>query len=461
MTLQQLLLILKARWKAVFATMILLVGAAAAASYLMPREYTAQTSVVIDNTAADPVKGEGIHPQMMAGYMATQIDIIRSDHVAQRVVNMADLTQVPAYREKWRAATNGRGSIELWLSEHIRKQLAVHPSRDSSVVTIEYAAHEPALAAEVADAFAQAYKDTALDLRVGSAREFAAWFDERAAHLREELEAAQRRLSDYQREHGVIADEGRLDFERARLAELSSQLVNVQGQRVESLSRQSQAGQTEALPEVMESALISDLKEELARREAQREQLLGRLGPNHPDVRQVEAELASLRERIAGEVEMVTGLLDTSARISTARETEIANAVEAQKDRVLELQQHHDRIAVLRRDVESAQRAYEQARERLTETSLESQARETNIAVLTPAVEPLQHSSPNVLLNLLLATVLGGVFGVGTALLREMRDRRVRSTRDLTALGEIALLGVIPGRARRSSSALRGGDGHG
>lgn len=62
---------------------------------------------------------------------------------------------------------------------------------------------------------------------------------------------------------------------------------------------------------------------------------------------------------------------------------------------------------------------------------------------LTVAVPPLQPSSPKLLLNMILAVFLGGVFGVGAALAAEMRNRRVREDEDMQELLGVPLLGRI------------------
>lgn len=193
----------------------------------------------------------------------------------------------------------------------------------------------------------------------------------------------------------------------------------------------------------MANPLISGLKADVARLEAQRGQMLGRLGGNHPEVARVDAEISSLRQRVATEIQRVASSLGTTTRISAAREAEIATAVEEQKARVLELKAHRDQIAVLQRDVENAQRSYDLVTQRLAQTNLESQTQQTNIAVLTPAVAPLTHSSPRVLLNLVLAVFLGLLLGVGVALLLELIDQRVRGEEDLVQLPGIPVLGII------------------
>lgn len=443
MTLQQLLLILRARWWVILGVFSVVVLAALVVSLVLPKSYTATTSLVVDAKSTDPLLGAMLPPQAAQSYLATQVDIISSDRVAQRVVSLTRMDQVPLIQDQWREATDGQGDIRVWLGELLLKRLVVKPSRDSSVVSISYAGTDPQFSAAIANAFAQAYIETSLELKVEPARQYAQWFNDRTKGLRDDLEAAQRKLSEYEQRNGIIAGDGRFDVENARLAELNSQLVMVQGQRADSRSRQSQSGAAESLPEVMASPLISGLKADVARLEAQQGQLRGRLGSNHPEVAKVDAEIASLKQRVATEVQRVASSLGTSTRISAAREAEIAAAVEEQKARVLELKAHRDQIAVLQRDVENAQRSYDLVTQRLAQTSLESQTQQTNIAVLTPAAPPLTHSSPRVLLNVALAAFLGLLLGIGVSLLLELVDQRVRGEDDLNQLPGVPVLGVI------------------
>lgn len=95
---------------------------------------------------------------------------------------------------------------------------------------------------------------------------------------------------------------------------------------------------------------------------------------------------------------------------------------------------------------------------RFNQTSLESQTTQSNVNVLTQAVPPNEHSSPRVLLNLLLSMVLGSMLAVGVALIMEMLDRRVRGFADITQGLGLPVLGVVPkpgaGGAHASKLAL-------
>jgi capsular exopolysaccharide synthesis family protein len=69
----------------------------------------------------------------------------------------------------------------------------------------------------------------------------------------------------------------------------------------------------------------------------------------------------------------------------------------------------------------------------------------TGGVVLQPAAIPGSPSSPRLLLDLLIAAVLGLLVGIGLALLLALRDDRIKTHRELQLVaGELPILGVIP-----------------
>jgi len=445
MTFQQFLLILRARWLVGLAVLFVVVATTVAVSLVLPKQYESAASVLIDVKSPDPILGVTLPGLVSPGYMATQIDIVTSDRVAQRVVRVLGFEKSAQAVEQWRQATEGRGSIDAYFAELLKKKLDVRPSRESNVLSIAFSGQDPAFSAAVANAFAQAYIDTNLELKIEPAKQYAAWFSGQSKSLREELEKAQTKLSEFQKESGIVNTDERLDIENARLAELSSQYTAIQAQRSDSASRQAQVSQSqiETLPEVQQNSLIIGLKSELARGEARMTDASQRFGRNHPEYQRAQGEVDSLRAKLEAEMKKVASTLGTSNRVNVQREAEVKASLAAQKDKVLELKKQRDDLAVLQREVESAQRAYDAVAQRFTQTSLESQTTQTNIVVLTPATPPLEHSSPNLLLNTLVAVFLGVLLAVGTVLLLELLDQRIRGDDDLQQLLGVPVLGLI------------------
>ena len=95
------------------------------------------------------------------------------------------------------------------------------------------------------------------------------------------------------------------------------------------------------------------------------------------------------------------------------------------------------------REIESAQRTFDTMGMRASQSTIESQTNQTNIAILNPAFSPTSASKPRVFFNVLIAAFLGTILGVMVALALELLKRRVRSMLDLEELTDIPVLGSI------------------
>jgi len=443
MTFRQLLLAIRARWRMTLGIFCAVVFLAVLVGLLSPQLYTASATVVVD-AKADPVVGMGAVTPMSTGYIATQVDIISSQRVAQRTAKLLKLDQSPETVRQWRAA-GGQGDVTAWIGSKLQKTLSVTPSRDSSVIEISVSWTDPENAAIIANAFAEAYIDTNIELKVEPAKQYAGWFDDRSRALRADLEAKQKRLADFQSQTGIVATDGRLDIENARLAELSSQLVSIQALRQESESRSRQInGDPQSMAEVLQSPVIGSLKGDLSRAEAKLHDIATNLGKNHPDYQNTAAEIAGLKARIGDESARIAASLGNNTQVMMRRENDIRAALEAQKKRMLDLTHQHDEVSVLQNDVATAQRNLDAVTQRLAQSSLESQMEQTNIVLLTKALPPLFRSSPRLSLNLLMGILIGGILSVGTAVFLEMRDRLVREGTELLELLGVPLLGRMP-----------------
>ena len=452
MNLKQFLLILLARYKVALLTMLAVVAIAQAVSYLQPKKYTSTTSLVVDVRSPDPVVA-----MFLPLNLSTQIEIINSDRVAQKVVRALKLHESPTIKEQWIESTDGKGDLEVWVGKLLKKGLSVQASRDSTIISISYTATDPVFAATVANTFAQAYIETTIELRVEPARQYAHWFGEQGKTQRENLERAQARLSAFQREKGIVAREEQLDSEMTRLNELSHQLTLIQGQMTGVESRQRYSKAADTLSEVMQNPLIIGLKSDIARQEARLQEMALNLGKNHPQYQRMESEIAALKQQVEAETRHIARSLGTTRTVGKLTESELKAAIETQRKKLLELRSVRDQLAVLQRDVDAAQSAYDAVIRRFNQSTLESQATQTNVSVLTPAAEPFEPLTSKLFRNQWLMIVLGALLGIGVAIGLELLDKRVRSVHDLTEMLHLPVLGVIEnsGKGGRLSLAHR------
>jgi polysaccharide biosynthesis transport protein len=458
MNFTQFLLILIARAKIVLGVIGFVILTTLIINLLLPKIYTATTTLVLNYKGVDPVTGLTLPAQLMPGYMATQIDVITSRNVALKVVDQLKIKENKDAIKQFQDATGGKGDIRTWFADKLLGGLEAKPSRESSVIEISFSGTNPDFAALMANAFAEAYQQTNIQLKAEPSQKASEFLDEKTKVLRRNLEEANAKMSKYQQEKGLTSVMGNLDVESARLNELSSQLVAAQSQSFDSASRKrGTRGNGDESPDIAANPIVQSLKMSISQAESKFSELSERLGSSHPQYQSALAELNKLRSQLQEQTRKATTTIGGSARISQQMESELRAAVAAQKARVLELNRARDELSVLQRDVENAQRAVDSASQRLTQTTMEGSVNQADIALLNPAIAPLIHSSPSIKFNLVLAAFLGTLLGVATGLLAEMRDKRLRRREDISEALQVPVLAVINSKQlKKISKILKG-----
>lgn len=454
MTFFQFISILRARWKLCLGVFLGTIALAIVVSLVLPKRYKAEGSVVVD-VKPDPISVAYYGAMVNPAVIATQVDILSSDRVVHKVIKNLKLDQAPQVIEQWRDETDGKGSLEEWLGQLLQRNLDVKPSRESNVITVTYKAPDPNFSAGMVNAFIQAYLDTALELRTDPAKQYTGFFEKQAKDARETLDRAQAKLSDYQRANNIISSDERFDVESARLNELAVAVVQAQNLSAESTSRAKQAAtEGDKLQEALNNGVIQGMKVDLGREEARLKELSARYGANHPQVVETKANIQALQSKIDAETQRITSSVGVSNQINKSRESQLRAQLDAQRAKVAQLKEQRDRATVLQRDVDNAQRISETIAQRLNQSTLESQANQANVSVLSAALAPIEPSFPKLTLNVIASIFLGFLLAIGIALVQELRDRRVRATRDIVDALGLPILGVMP---RPATKRRRGG----
>ncbi|MGA2551160.1 MAG: chain length determinant protein EpsF [Burkholderiaceae bacterium] len=445
MTIHQFLRTLIARRWMIVLTIITLFLLLGLLIFLVPPRYTATASVVVNSQSQDPLMGALLQTPIGATYVITQAEVIGSPRVAKRVVSKLNLAQDPTMKEAWQDDTHGRGDFAAWIGDLLLSGLKVQPGRESNVIEINYKSRDPVFAATLANAFAQAYLETSMELKVAPAKQSARLFDSRIAEVRSQLEQAQQKLADAQKDAGMVVTPERIDVENARLADLSTQLVMAQGQMADASSRNHGAeGNVASSPDVIQNGVVQGLKTQIALSESKLKELSGRLGPNHPEYIRTQQEVNDLRASLARESAQVGSSLGTADRIGASRVGQLQAAVNSQRQRIIALSQARDGLSVLQREVDNAQKAYDLVMQRYSQTSVESQVAQSDVALLTAATEPIEPSFPKVKLYSVLTLGMGILLGIGLALLAEVFNPMVHGALDITSRVGIPVFAVVP-----------------
>jgi|LakWasMet58_HOW8_FD_contig_81_183213_length_3887_multi_3_in_0_out_0_3 polysaccharide biosynthesis transport protein len=437
----QLAIILKVRRYIILLVATITLLTAVTVSMLLPRNFSATSTVLLNYKGVDPVTGMSMPAQLLPGYMGTQIDIIKSKNVAIDVVKRLNLTDIPSIKQDYEKATktgNVKSDITDWLADRLSSKLDAAPSKESSVINIAYKGVEPTFAATMANAFAESYIAVSLKLKMDPAIKASHYLSEQTKVLRDNLQQAQERLSKYQQEHGLTSILDTYDVESSKLRDLSTQYSLMQSQAIDANSRRNDAAKNMSdSPDVALNPVIQNLRMSLVTVESKLAELAQRYSRNHPSYIAAEAEAAKLRSQLQTEIDRTVVGLSNSANINSQRLGDVKAQLERQKQKVLELNRSRSELLIMEKEVEIAQSALASVNNRFSQTLLEGQSNQADIAILETATPPTSPSNPSLLLIIPFSLIVGTMLGCFFALVAEFLDRRVRSKDDILAIGDI------------------------
>lgn len=185
------------------------------------------------------------------------------------------------------------------------------------------------------------------------------------------------------------------------------------------------------------------------------------------DLKGLKADLDAAQEKLAAfqrEKEMAAAArqsgLETAGLAELAR-AEATSAVSAQSvssvSASLALQEpanDQETLLALQHDVDNARMLLELTAQYFGQVGFKGQPGQPHVAILKHAVSPVVPSKPRMLLNLSLAVLLGMVLAVGSVLIVERLDTRVRRPEDFTLGLKLPVLGVLARVKRKRKSWL-------
>lgn len=477
MSFTRFLMLLRARLGLIAGFTVAAVFLAAAVSLTLPKRYYAEATAVLEQPLSDNalLSGGG----SISYFLATQRDVVASRAVAGRVIDGLQLERDVQQTQRLMAGANpigvalgwlrsllpGTGSQDMsvreWMIERLLKDLSVNSGRDSRLLKVGFNARDPEFSAKVANAFMTAFLDINVHLKKAPARSETAWLEGQLKELREDLAQAEAKLSQVQQEKGIVATDERMDLENLRLTDLSTQLATAQSEAFAADARRKQLQQfaatkgragAEVPADVITNPVVARLREDIAQREARLQDMSRQVGPNHPRYLAASGELSQLRGQMSAEMRSVAEGLAAAGNVSGQREASLRAALEQQKQRMLGLKKDRELVTMLARDVDNAQKAYNAAVQRISQSRIESASERPNASVVDQATVPSRPAGPRLTLNVAIGALLGAALGLGIALLLEASQRLVRSGEELAEMLGVPILAVLPPRDLRIAS---------
>jgi uncharacterized protein involved in exopolysaccharide biosynthesis len=290
-------------------------------------------------------------------YLQTQVEILKSDDLARKVVIKLGLANHPDYdprqaQPSWisrmlsmgisqpSAKASDEDALKAVVGE-VERGLQVQLVRNSQLVRISFDSNDRQLAARVPNALAETFIENDLEARVAMTQKAADWLRERMAELRAKVEASEKALQEFRdREHIVDAKGLAMSGASKQLEEFTRGLVEARQRRAEAesaynLVQQIQAGRSrvsyDTIPAVLRNPLVQRMKEQEADAEKRLSDASKRYGPEHPKMIQAKAELAAARESTHRQIQAVVDSIAKEYEVAKANEAAVAQALAQSK----------------------------------------------------------------------------------------------------------------------------------
>ncbi len=464
--------------------------------------YTSTASVVLNLRESQVVDIESVLSGMPPDSAAvdTEVEVLRSRALAESVVDQLNLTDVPEFNSRLREPTMmetviggvtgfisgllpsqvGDGAVlgaaadeESQIRESVVNALmearSVRRAGLTYVIEISATSQTPSLARDIANAYADEYLVSQLEAKFEATERANEWLEERVESLREEVRAREQAVADYRDEQGLIDAEGATVAEQ-QVADLNRQLAVQRAELSEAQARldavQSQIDRgvaPDTIAEVLQSDVISDLRQQQAETARRQAELSSRYGPRHPEILTVQRELADIEAQIDAEISRIVTNLENEVNVSAQRVRSLQQSLAEAREELATNNSAIVRLRELEREADASRALFESFLNRFRQTNEAEGLAEADARIIANAALPQSPSSPNVLLNMALGIVLAGVAGVGVVFALEMLDNGLHTDADIErnfGLPHIASVPKLkPGLLQRfSGDAMEPGD---
>lgn len=404
-------------------------------------------TVEIQREQAQIIEGASVEPVTIADaeHIATQISLLRSRMIAERVVEDLNLTTDPLFADQ-----DADRAVQIkQATNRVVEGLSVRPQARSRILEIQYSSPDPRRAAQVANAVVDAFIRSNLERRFNSTRYARTFLTERLAATKEQLEDSERELSRYAEEQGILSLPGdsagaTTTLEASSLVQLNAALNQARDDRIAMEGRFRQAQATGALPAGAGSQNVDQLLALRADLSAQYQRDLAQFKPQFPAMVALANRIATIDDAIRQERQRAQDRLRAEYEAAREREASLAQQVSALRNDVQELRNRSVDYTILQREVDTNRSQYDALLQRLKEVSATEDLVTNQISQVDAAVIPTAAYAPNLPRALLQGGLLSLALGVGLAFAFAYIDNTIKTPEDVRDTLGLAPFGVVP-----------------
>jgi succinoglycan biosynthesis transport protein ExoP len=457
-------------WLSLARRQVVIIGTAAVVGLLVGfayivtsvPQYTATTQLLIDsrkdnNKDNNDASTSIAELEFDTGAIDSQVEVLKSERIAQLVLSNLKLTDNPEFMTvrktlfgRFLARLRPVFELNSWFTSLpksasqsslsplrdaiaiLQDNLAVRRVRRTYVLALDYTAFNPDLAANIANAFAEAYLSDQFYSGIESSERLTQWMQTRISQLKNASLNSDLAVQKFKADHHLLTADGKLVSDQ-QLTELTQQLMVAQSDTAKAEARFNhitdvlKSGRTDrAMTDSFDSSLLTDLQEKYLASSGSRPALA-----------------ASYQRQMSDELRRIAEAYRSDSEIARAKEDALKKSMAALAGENVETNLALVQLRQLEREAESFRLSYQNFLQRYQAIFQHQSAPVSEARVITVASPPSIPSYPKRPLILGLSLVLGSMAGIGIALGRESLDRTFRTTSQVREDLRLEFLGML------------------
>jgi len=422
--------------------------------------FTAQAQVLLEPRADKPAGSEASssNPDLDDAMIGSQLAIVKSTMFLRRVVEKERLVSDPEFGSRSsQDPQDSQGSsllatIRSWFSTTAEETKSIAPAPAGGVIppnelasigalmgattvnrvgvgyilAISVTSVDPARAARLANAVADAYVVEKLDARFEAAKRGSVWLSDRLVELRQQLRESEEAVAKFRADHGLVQSGTNVTLGQQQISELNAKLVATRTDLAEKKARLDllrsiiqKGGNVQSMPDLPVSLALQALRAQESAISQKEADLVSRYNDRHPLVVNVRAEHRDIQRAIDAEMQRIAANINNEYELAKSR----TDVVEREFRAATGQSNIDDRTAITLRELERTAAVNKSlfedflSKSKIAEGQATFQARDAR--VITPAVPPGAPSYPKKTQAMAVALVLGLLLGVGGAVAKE------------------------------------------
>jgi polysaccharide biosynthesis transport protein len=463
---------LKRHGRLILGVFLACLSLAALVVSLMPRQYTAKSTVLIEPRQPQALSLKDLSADSQDEnspdyYYETQYQILKSRTLATQVVRDLKLVDKEPFKtwgnhegigSRVRKALGllSKGSsepahatlVESRIVDRYLAALEVKPEQRSGIVSISFTSPNPSISALIVNAHVAAYIQRAFEIHRAMSQDAESFLSKKLSELKERLKNSEAALNAFRQKRGdaALSLEGTAQLLMQRFTELDKEVNHIEDERIKLAAANNvmHSENSAALAALLSNPTIQDLTEKVDQLSAQYAQMSNRFTTDYHPMADLAAKLASSRKLLSAAIGSAMESASAQFKIDTVHEERLGHQRDLVRGEILALKDASLQDAVLQREVDINNQLYKSVLERLNEIEVAAEVPVTNISVVDMAKPPHDPSSPKTMLVLGVTGFLGLFGALGLSFLLDHLDDSFEDPADLERHLRLPTIGVVP-----------------